>query len=123
MLNLYELPPVDTHTDQRSKRPIGSKKARKGKEKASPSSNAEINYNNQVDILEAGRKLRHDQNIAIQQMQEEHRVMAMDTSNCTPGTKEYWRSKRKEIQRKQIAKDLFESSSAHLDDDGFNPFD
>jgi hypothetical protein len=124
--------PETPHSTTRSERPIGNKKAKKGKGKASSSSHLsdfesqrliamELSRQSQIEF-EAGRERRHAENLQRQREEEatrvgiteklqEERIMAMDCSSFTPITKAYWKNKRREIARKNLPTNLFGDAS------------
>ncbi|KAK4489722.1 hypothetical protein RD792_000357 [Penstemon davidsonii] len=112
---------------QNSGRPIGTKKVKKGKVKASTSSDVENQFveilrrmSETQLILKVGRERRHAEMLELQARDEEHRILAMNCSSFTPDTKLYWKNKRQEIMQKKLPTNLSGGLSNPGDDD-FDP--
>lgn len=72
-------------------------------------------------MVDDERRERHAYFVKLEEKEKEYKIMPMNTTSFTPETKVYWKGKRREIQQKQLAKNLFENS-ANLDvDNNFKP--
>ncbi|KAL3845233.1 hypothetical protein ACJIZ3_002636 [Penstemon smallii] len=128
-VKMYTLKYPGTPTvDQYGGRPIGTKKAKKGKGKTSASSNQQCELIERLRsaeqrklMLEARRNRMHAQMLAQSEKEEENEIMSMDISVFTPNTRAYWKDIREEIQQKRLRKNLFGGSS-NLGNNGFNHF-